>query len=292
MITDDISQIIEDINEIQYRCEFDMFAMTDDITLWHYTTVDSMFEIIESRQIWMSDARYLNDKSEIFGAYKTIQKVCKKISKSLHPVLQRALSDSLIELKEQKQPCIFVTSFSKASDSLSQWKGYANQRNGVSIGFRATKFKQSTPLNPNSTLLVKVIYSNEDKEAMIRVFLDRLSQFVQQLKTHKGLDSLLSTSISSYFSICMISFKAECWREECEIRLVIPHDYEKDVKFRTKSGYIIPYGVYAFEPKTSLETICLLEQNSLRVVSIQEYLHRKKIKASVKVSNVDFQFIN
>ena len=115
---------------------------------YHYTTLQACYQIIENNDLWMSDIRYLNDTKEILSCK---QKVMQKIG----------------NIKVQQYPELFdyyAASFSRTSNSLSQWQTYADKNRGVCIEFDLTKdgifrslFKggrvipQQVIYNPNNT---------------------------------------------------------------------------------------------------------------------------------------------
>jgi hypothetical protein len=52
-------------------------------TLWHYTTIEALFGIVENNEIWLSDFRQLNDKKEIRSSIKEIIAICnEKVEKN------------------------------------------------------------------------------------------------------------------------------------------------------------------------------------------------------------------
>jgi hypothetical protein len=88
--------------------------------------------IIESRSIWASNARYLNDSAEVEAALEMIHQ---QAEKRKPPSWQRELLQNSIDSIRSVERTVFVTSFSASKDSLSQWRGYCPVNAGYAIGF-------------------------------------------------------------------------------------------------------------------------------------------------------------
>jgi hypothetical protein len=105
--------------------------------LYHYTTQNGFLGIIQSRTIWATDMRYLNDKREYLVALELPKDRVSKLEES-----SRAESPPAIFLARVQQRLaniwgwpFFVASFSEDGDLLSQWRGYG-QGGGIALGVR------------------------------------------------------------------------------------------------------------------------------------------------------------
>ena len=105
--------------------------------VYHYTSMDVLLVIVEKRQLWATNIRYLNDVSERQHCLSMIrQRVEATISNSQ---LATELLDQSLENEDASKSfndLPFVTSFSADRDSLSQWRSYCPNGNGVCVGFR------------------------------------------------------------------------------------------------------------------------------------------------------------
>jgi hypothetical protein len=125
--------------------------------VYHYTTVDTMMKIVESRSIWATNMDYLNDTTEqehflalvrgrlpeflhergIKGPYQFDNREVFDLGKWFTPPDERLPLHNLV----------FVASFSGEPDSLAQWRSYCPDGNGVAIGFSVAELKKARVLD-------------------------------------------------------------------------------------------------------------------------------------------------
>jgi len=108
---------------------------------YHYTTQEGLLGILKNKSkcIWASHIRYLNDLSEGRVFLDTFSEIIKdyKDRVGLAPQgdaqkLNRAIRGFKQIIASQD---VFVTSFSRHGDLLSQWRAYSGKSGGYSIGF-------------------------------------------------------------------------------------------------------------------------------------------------------------
>lgn len=150
-------------------------------TLYHYCSNHAFVEIIKNRKIWLSSLLLSNDTlegklaSDIFAA-----------------LLNREGSTSdvkqlLIKQVEFLERVCEGTGFclSEEGDLLSQWRGYAENASGVSIGFSKQYLVNVIAQNQSAGLctLEPVIYDrSRQEEALLPTF----RQFKEHVaKTHR-----------------------------------------------------------------------------------------------------------
>jgi hypothetical protein len=107
--------------------------------VYHYTSMPVLLKIIEEKQLWATNARFLNDISE----YQFFLSAAQGRLPAVIPDLE--FIDLASWAKQESRPpggvpdflsVPFVTSFSLHDDSLTNWRSYCSVGNGVSIGFR------------------------------------------------------------------------------------------------------------------------------------------------------------
>ena len=110
-------------------------------TIWHYTRLDSLFQIITNANLRATHFSKLNDTTEMIVADKTSRE---KLLRAFPSHADLINSDELRdELRNPTFP--FVISFSNDGDVLSMWRGYGgaiDSREGVAIGFNAYDLKE------------------------------------------------------------------------------------------------------------------------------------------------------
>lgn len=131
---------------------------------YYYCSLDTFLNIIKNKQIYLSDPLKMNDSSEIRWYLETLNNNFKKVddSDSFFDIIRRDIGfdftfDELIStLDSNGQNSIYISCFSKESDLLSQWRAYAKDGKGVSIGFDLDALKRADNL-----LVHEVKYTDE-----------------------------------------------------------------------------------------------------------------------------------
>src|SRR5262245_24599401 len=112
-------------------------------TLYHYTTADGLLGIFQSRQLWATNVRFMNDTSELAYAFDLIRSVFGElahgISRRRNPKMLRALESSERALMDMLNDAEhdtkhFAVSFCEDGNLLSQWRGYGQLGNGFALG--------------------------------------------------------------------------------------------------------------------------------------------------------------
>lgn len=106
---------------------YDRVAMCRPVPdVYHYTTEAGLAGILESRAIWATEARHLNDTTELTYAARLIREALtaeiSRIGSDYRPWLTESTKVVDRVIAETQ---IFVASFCSEGDLLSQWRGYA-----------------------------------------------------------------------------------------------------------------------------------------------------------------------
>jgi len=110
--------------------------------LYHYTSIDGFMGIIDSKKIWASNIKYLNDKDEFIHTVKLLEERLKKIFKGRSTnKFRKALFELLKGSDISDDFDIYVFSLTEEGDLLSQWRGYCPNY-GLSIGFEFSALKR------------------------------------------------------------------------------------------------------------------------------------------------------
>ncbi len=109
--------------------------VVDREQIYHYTSVDAAFSILNDQVLWSSDVLSMNDCSEFRYAVSIV-----------HDVLMSRWNKLPIQVAEYFCPRkllrigstwnMFAACFCSESDLLGQWRAYACDGQGVAIGFR------------------------------------------------------------------------------------------------------------------------------------------------------------
>lgn len=201
--------------------------------LYHYTTSFGLSGILNSKSIWLSDPRYLNDGLEIKYGVQLFESVLHDAATSFDKSAEPYIAKIKKELYTTEQTH-YVASFCETDDLLSQWRGYANSGVGYSIGFKSESLAKNS-----ESVLKKVIY---DKEEQVKAILSYINKCIPASTTdYAAFD--VSTDL---FSL-LLSLKHSSFSEEREWRLIDsfigwkPGIQSLDIKFRPSKNYFIPY---------------------------------------------------
>ena len=111
--------------------------------IYHYTAMGNLLKIVESRQIWATEGRYLNDVTERDYCLSLIMSYLSHALESGHSnsrTLKYFFDRAPSQFSRYEE--IYIASFSADRDSLAQWRAYCPHGNGVSIGFRTESLRR------------------------------------------------------------------------------------------------------------------------------------------------------
>jgi hypothetical protein len=133
-------------------------AISDNVpdTIYHYTKAESFRGIIESREIWMTNAFFVNDKMELrhFSDCNDLF----EDTEFKNPELFDEFKNEPQQFEPKDVEDYYLASFSKNGESLSQFCAYGN----YCIGFESQKLKKNNWKGYNNFNLFKCVYNQED----------------------------------------------------------------------------------------------------------------------------------
>jgi hypothetical protein len=184
--------------------------------LYHYTDASGLMGILKNGSLWATNAGYLNDSLE-FEAGRVIYS--ELFGKETGEILDRFSANKF-----------YVVCFSSEGDLLSQWRGYANNGVGYSIGFNGKDLKKG---RHKYEKLIKVGYKNEVFKRKIEKLYNKASDLHDI--AGKNVDAL------NDFLFAFLTYKNPRFFEEREHRLILSGRSGLKIEFRARSGLIIPY---------------------------------------------------
>jgi len=236
--------------------------MSDKI-VYHYTSLEGLLGIVNSRKIWATDILYLNDASEfkyskdmLYEEIKKLQKrdqrfkLAEELDASLGYFFYKTLEDNIEKLFPSEHFGFYVCSFSEEKDLLSQWRGYGQNRIGCSIGFSLDRLKEN--FKQASFTISQCIYDKEEQRDSINKLLKKISdKFISEIgdstdkKDAWDMKSRhLAVEFISEFIKLAPAFKHPQFKEEKEWRIIsslqMPNA-TKLLRFRPGKTMIIPY---------------------------------------------------
>ena len=160
--------------------------------IYHYTTAEGLIGILSDQQIYATESRFLNDRSEIIAGIELINNVANK--KSLYKKTEygheinfhhhdfeldleqddevrialeqefKSLVENVSSILKKKQ--IFISSFSTEEDSLIHWMTYAKSKIGYCIAFDKNELLSGNPSREYCDFQ-SVSYNKVEREEMI-----------------------------------------------------------------------------------------------------------------------------
>jgi len=177
-----VEEIISLIKEACELCSSQGYTKAPPNLLYHYCAVNSFYKIIESKKIHVSEALYTNDSAEIIWGKNKAGVIFQDIEnqskgQNLQPALRKMYDSYNLNL-DCGSPYIFC--LSENGDLLSQWRSYAEDAAGFSIGLTVDtlckglniKFKEQTHLMGGGDpifVLNPVVYDDQLQDILIRI---------------------------------------------------------------------------------------------------------------------------
>lgn len=189
--------------------------------LYHYTNASGIKGIAQSRQLWASNAAFLNDSSEIVYIKTVLEAVAKELESEFEHELSRRflrLMPSAFESFVLGSYDVYLACFCEQDDLLSQWRGYPSAGGGYAVGFRSSVIAKGR-------MLRKVVYDNAAQREIVRTMLrpacERLAESTDD--SDEYLDKALLVGLQYHAATlaeCSFCFKHPGFAEEQEWRLI------------------------------------------------------------------------
>ncbi|HRK34917.1 MAG TPA: DUF2971 domain-containing protein, partial [Candidatus Hydrogenedentes bacterium] len=180
----------------------------------HYTSALGGLKILESGDLWATNIDFLNDPDETQYGERFCLRFLQNVIEEYRPVdnefvtLLDGIQKVIWQFAEDIFPheLQFLTSFSLEGDLLSQWRAYADNGKGLSLGFSNTEilyrlvenFAEGDETKVPRPIPHLVLYEKSEQEALLRNVVNALYDAWPALKTdfykndeiNKGLKSI------------------------------------------------------------------------------------------------------
>ena len=205
--------------------------------LYHYCSLKTFLDIMKNKSIWVSDIERSNDFLELIALRKLL---ANHINADLNEIIDKhmmsdgdkekaknlwRLRDDFMSRLTTAYARTFVFCLSEEPDLLSQWRGYADDGNGMVIGFKTSFFEKLGRKNLETKIPVafafdQITYDESVAKDYIHRQLDQYNWYnCNEIEEYE--DSL--KKLTARISIDAPFYKKKAFAEEKEWRLVISH---------------------------------------------------------------------
>jgi hypothetical protein len=289
-------------------------------TLYHYTNLNGLKGIIDTRSLWATDIYYLNDFSEMSYAFEFIIKRINSYLDTIpdadcHNKGMRTFADDEIrtefeffeDLKElingvknsQSKYFSFVCSFSKDGDKLSQWRGYSPNDGGYCIAFDTNKLIELGEVQ--SFEICECLYDpkKNQKKLVDQIISKGKELFEESSKKYGDTSVIFGVLVKLYFIAPKI--KDPAFNEETEWRLFMNSTREltfnsDSIKYRKGLKMLIPYTEFVLSeniqdlPIKSI-TVGPMPHQELAKRSLYNYLNDEGFKCDIGLSSIPYRIL-
>lgn len=218
--------------------------MEDEI-VYHYCDVNAFLNIIQNNKLWLSDVQKSNDSEECNWIK---DKINQEIEKGLDTERLKAWRTGYIMVPQLPTITVYSACFSEIPDLLSQWRGYAQDGQGISIGFSKRKLLSLNGSSPYNLTFGQVIYDEGEQQKLIQ----QMTENIETKKPKEMGHAALELNINYFMKFPL--YKNSSFKEEAEWRLIYlskPGNPKPDsdindlqfseTKYRCSNGKIISY---------------------------------------------------
>lgn len=291
--------------------------------IYHYCSVETFKKIITNKTLRFSDVAKTNDSAEIRWITEYIETVfneeydkamekvafsesCKKydLLKYFHKFNETYFNQALYG--KEKFFWFYALCFSLEGDMLSQWRGYADDGRGFSIGFNREKFAEYS----TSGFKLLSIHSGDveyDKEKHINIVRENIQELFDDLNSDIEKNDLCHEGILHIYKKCFqrlleksVFIKNPFFYEEKEWRMCVwtykefgdpskvllvnngvPEQY--DLNYHTRNNEIVSFFDLKFASDT-IKRIILGPKNKTDLSDLAMFLKSNGIECSIDKS--------
>jgi hypothetical protein len=263
----------------------------ENVPIYHYTSLEAMMKIVETKSLWATNCQYLNDIHETRYIINKLEEIAKKLNEYEKIAVKMTINEFNSDTYKNILKDIYIISFSKEKDSVSMWGNYG--KNGVIMEFYAPEFLRGGIENEIKTLYngnIKIIkiaklfsYAIYDNNLIKDVVLFDIIKNINNVNEYDD-----NKAVELFLSLFLI--KDKTYSYENEIRIVFSVLYDTDIndfeKYRLKNNLIIPYIDVSFEENGKLPLKSVMynpEQNDV--------MYEESIKRFLKSHGYDIPVI-
>jgi hypothetical protein len=185
--------------------------------LFHYTNSAGLIGISESKEIWATNIRFLNDINEVIEATYSAKQILNERLQSSNNEREKSLYKAMLDNIDDVASHIYVCSFSEDSDSLSQWRAYCPPSGG-GYALGVPSLQLSKLAKEQGWMFVKCIYDADTKVLVVREIVDSmLSEFKDAIKNRISTDIEIVENTALNFKLHLLTISGAIKNKAFEI---------------------------------------------------------------------------
>lgn len=229
------------------------------VCAYHYTSPRALLGIVNSRAIWATDSRYLNDTNEfqyaLDAAYVTIVSLYVKLPESDHVALD-VFKGTLDDAPKAR---VYIASFSAQPDLLSQWRAYCPVSGGFAVGVVTAPL-----IARDDCRFLQCVYDKPEQSRLLNELLGFLLNEFRAMPAIEDEDAsllrlgVLGLKFLEGILILASIFKHPGFAEEQEWRILLIDSFSADtserdekIHFREGRSGLVPYIEYSIVEKAN-----------------------------------------
>ena len=200
---------------------------------YYYCSVNTFFNIFRNREIYLSDPLKMNDRFEIIWYLNKLNDDLNTREGTDESIYERMVQRSGINftfeelldcIETSGQRSVYISCFSQKKDILSQWRAYADDGKGLSIGFDLDKLVVA-----DNFFIEEIKYTDkiveQEIENDVEIVADTINTVISENKI-KRKDEKIRVFLHELIPE-LVKYKNPAFKEEKEVRLI----YCDDLKF-------------------------------------------------------------
>jgi hypothetical protein len=221
---------------------------------YHYTSLDGALGILSSKSLWLSNARFLNDTTEISGGLNILWHALSDIPEISDIDLVKVIQNNFFKWSSQIQA--YVASFSEFKDNLQLWKFYGDDGKGLCLAYEtkeiaaflnyrlpSSTYRASQELDAIPSSYAKILYGYDNKVEMMKSLVKGIIKEI--VSSNVRITEVLAKGVFTEFLRYIAALKDKSFEHEMEWRIFEFRDHSdfswQHVNFRNKGGWIQPY---------------------------------------------------
>lgn len=183
--------------------------------LFHYCSTETFFSIVQSGEIRLSSMAQSNDSMEGRVVEQILQDfiVSGTVAGEFGMEFVQFVGDEMSQLRQSMEGLGF--SLSEQGDLLSQWRGYAADATGVSIGFSRESLQSIASDSSAGVTLRQVEYASKAQYALVTPIFEEVRRRFLEESRRSARDCIYSRLVPLLYVL-----KTEAFAEEREWRLL------------------------------------------------------------------------